>query len=226
MKKIVLFCAAIAAAEAKIYVGLKTGFSATQLNSVFSGEDDDGNNFEKFSIKKDGNCNALFGGVFAGYTFMDDQTISPFVEVDFALQGKKKVFSNLKSNIQNGSIDDSSVSVSKKFELGTMVGASYKATETVRPFIGVRLSTNHYKVIATDSSGRPKTKNYQKFLFGVEPTVGVNVAINEKFSIRGSVGYSIQQKFKTGDFQDANEESYFEIKPRSLNVGLGLIYSF
>lgn len=226
MKKIVLFCAAIAAAEAKIYVGLKTGFSATQLNSVFSGEDDDGNDFKKFNIEKAGNSNALFGGVFAGYSFMDDQTISPFIEADFALQGKKKVFSNLKSNIQNASINSSSVSVSKNFELGTMVGVSYKATETVRPFFGVRLSANQYRIAATDSSANSKTTNYQKFLLGVEPTFGVNVDVTKNISIRGSVGYSIQQKFKTSDFRDGPLNEFFEIKPRSLNLGLGLIYSF
>lgn len=226
MKKIILFCAAIAAAEAKVYVGLKTGYSSTQFNSTFSGEDKDGVNFQKFNIKTNGNNNTLFVGALVGYSYMDDQTITPFIEADFSLQGKKKVFSNLKSNVQNGLIDDSSVSVSKKFEFGTMVGASYKATETVRPFFGVRLSANQYKIAATDSSAAPKTTNYQKFLFGVEPTLGVNVAINEKFSIRGSVGYSIQQKFKTSDFQDGPLNEFFEIKPRSLNIGLGLMYSF
>ncbi|CAO5674284.1 MAG: hypothetical protein NEHIOOID_00039 [Holosporales bacterium] len=226
MKKIILFCAAIAAAEAKFYVGLKTGYSATNLNSTFSGEDENPDGLQKFNIKTSGNNNALFAGALIGYSFMDDQKITPFVEADFSLQGKKKVFSNLKSNIQGGMVRNSSVSVSKKFELGTMVGGSYKATETVRPFFGIRLSASQYKIAATDTSATPKTTNYQKFLFGVEPTLGVNVDVTKNVIIRGSVGYSIQQKFKTGDFQDLEETSFFEIKPRSFNANVALIYSF
>lgn len=224
---------------AKPYAGVKLGFSKTQLNTKFSGTDEDVDiNSVSFSQNKKMSINSMTFGLLVGTTFKLNDKMSAFIEGDYEyLGGKTK-----KTDMDYMPDDDASilaretVTVRAKNSFGFMPGVDFAFNEKFSGLVGLRFNMTQFHVRAfhKTSSGDQFTANEVskgKFLFGVEPTVGAAFKMNEKLGARLTVGYNFMQSKKIisdyakhADMDGINPD--VTIKPRGFNVRLTTTYSF
>ena len=224
------------------YAGLKLGFSKTQLNTKFSGTDEDTNVIPAvsvpFSFKQKMNTNSLAFGLLVGTTFKTSDKMSVLLEGDWEYLGGKAKKVNL--DVTGGGDGDvlrrENIQVRAKHSFGFMPGLTFSFNEKLSGLFGLRFNMTqfHVRVFHQDTTGRQRPLNNQsksKFLFGVEPTVGAAYKINDKMAARLTFGYNLMQskKIVTNYTQDPAfplTKPDVTLKPRGVNIRLATTYSF
>ncbi|CAO4841475.1 MAG: hypothetical protein CNLJKLNK_01103 [Holosporales bacterium] len=184
-------------------------------------------------------------GVLAGYTFENlHKVYKPYVELDVDLKSQKNSVSNIDlipdedQHESTNALNNESFQIKSGPVFGLTLGVEAPITESLSALIGARFNVSRYTATAehiqNDASQLPANKQQKSaYLFGVEPTLGLKYALNEKIAIRGSVGYNIGQtkgiiKNYVTDFgtMDKRTSAGLTLKPRSLNFSVALIYTF
>lgn len=228
---------------AKPYTGLKLGFSKTQTNTKFSGNDadtDNNNAAVPFSFKQKMSINSMTFGLLVGTTFkINDKTLA-FVEADWEYLGgkSKKTELDLVESSDANVLRDENITVRAKNSFGFMPGVDFAFNEKVSGLFGLRFNMTQFHARAFHRNGDgnqyiSNEKSQSKFLFGVEPTLGAAFKINNKMTARLTAGYNFMQSKKiitdyaqrdTAPMRAASPD--VTIKPRGFNVRLTTTYSF
>ena len=229
---------------AKPYAGLKLGFSKTQTNTKFSGNDaDEDNNNAPVPILSNQkmSINSMTFGLLAGTTFKINEKTSLFLEGDWEYLAGKSKKTGIKLSTEESIGDylvDENITVRAKNSYGFMPGVNYDFNEKISGIFGLRFNMTqfHVRVFHKNANGVEHAGNHvskSKFLFGVEPTLGAAYKINNKMGVRMTVGYNfIQSKKIITDYMKrdnpiANTTAPdVTIKPRGVNVRLTTTYSF
>ncbi|CAO4847253.1 MAG: hypothetical protein CNLJKLNK_00384 [Holosporales bacterium] len=187
-------------------------------------------------------------GLLLGYTYENlHKSLLPFFEIDVDLKSQKNrvdginFLKNEDGQMATNSLNNESYQVRSGVSFGLTLGVETPITEALSGIIGARVHVTPYTVTAqhnaNDESALPASSvTKSEHLFGVEPTIGLKYAFNEKMAARFTVGYNIgQTKTIIANYVVDKAENPrihkktgagFTLKPRSLNFTLTLLYTY
>lgn len=251
MKKIILSLVAMSiAANAAPYVGAKIGGSFLKTKSTIAANANVRANkalaLQDIKNNLNINNNGINIGLLFGYAFkMNEQfNILTELDLDYGFSSAKKTQHSMTVNGLSGTVPgmlNENLSIKSGLGFGFMPAVSYNFNEKFSGLFGVRMSMNQYKVHVHHENlpnnliriNPLNDVSKKAFVFGVEPTLGVQMKISDKISGRFTVGYLISQKKKivsnylgAANYKTNGESAGVEIQPSGIRLSASLIYSF
>ncbi|CAO5677426.1 MAG: hypothetical protein HEEMFOPI_01317 [Holosporales bacterium] len=187
-------------------------------------------------------------GLLLGYAYEDlHKSLIPFFEIDVDLKSQKNrvdginFLKNEDGQSTTNCLNNESYQVRSGVSFGVTLGVETPITKTLSGLIGARVHVTPYTVTAqhnaNDESVLPASSiTKSEHLFGVEPTIGLKYAFDEKMAARFTVGYNIGQTktiIKNYIVDVPNNSRIhkktgagFTLKPRSLNFTFTLLYTY
>jgi len=238
---IFLFFSALDAAP---YVGLQGSYFGHQSNIKLKGKDFvPVNNYVRFLNVQKMRQNALGLGMLIGYNYRINFVFSGFVEAGYTYLNSHKLKRNIDVLEEEGlpirnQLDDEKVSIRIRHQISMVPGFYISILDNLSGIMACGLTVTQYCVTAAHAApgGNIRCDNIKtkrSFVFGIEPTLGVQYKTSDKVSTRLTVGYNIGQNKRVIDnyigspgLSEKGVRSGVWIKPCSLNIRAAMIFEF
>jgi hypothetical protein len=228
----------------KPYIGLQTVFSNKKISSAFIGKDYINESYLFPICYKDiMHRNSFSASIAIGFQFKKIHHFTPFIEGDYGYTAykikKEKIDFYEDAHNTDNILKSENLSIKGGHAFGVLVGGYLPFLYKCEAIIGLKLNMEQFKITASHTSFTTQIINplnsakNKRFIFSIEPILGLKHDISDKIFLRFTVGYALSQRQKImssyiyqTNLENLGIKSGVYIKPHALNIRVGIHYLF